>query len=172
MVYSLAMSHLAPRFGGVVPVEGAPLVGFLKSPSFPVALLDIHGTQDGIIPANASGPIPAQAGVGPGPHGSVVSNDGFFYTTQRTIAQAWAAGPNRCTGPHRFVDTSGFTPPNGSNFTCWAPHGDCAKGALIPSNVYLQVGSGRAQPAAHRYKSLALQPTHGHGGGSAVMTVQ
>ena len=60
MVYSLAMSHLAPRFGGVVPVEGAPLVGFLKSPSFPVALLDIHGTQDGIIPANASGPIPAR----------------------------------------------------------------------------------------------------------------
>ena len=131
MVYSLAMSHLAPRFGGVVPVEGAPLIGFLKSPSFPVALLDIHGTQDGIIPANASGPIPAQAGVGPGPHGSVVSNDGFFYTTQRTIAQAWAAGPNRCTGPRRFVDTAGFTPPNGSNFTCWAPHGDCAKGALL-----------------------------------------
>ena len=63
----------------------APLVGFLKSPSFPVALLDIHGTQDGIIPANASGPIPAQAGVGPGPHGSVVSNDGFFYTTQPGI---------------------------------------------------------------------------------------
>jgi poly(3-hydroxybutyrate) depolymerase len=130
MVYALAMSRLAHRFGGVVPVEGAPLLGFLKTPSFPIALLDVHGTQDGIIPANRSGPIPPQCGVGPGPHGSVISNDGFYYTTQQTISQTWAAGPNHCTGAKTFITTP-WGGANDSNFTCWAPHGDCENGALL-----------------------------------------
>lgn len=130
MVYALAMSRLAPRFGGVVPVEGAPLLGFLQMPAAPIALLDVHGTQDGIIPANRSGPIPPQSGVGPGPHGSVISNDGFYYTTQQTISQTWAAGPNHCSGPKRFVQTP-WSGANDSNFSCWAPHGACEHGALL-----------------------------------------
>ena len=46
-----------------------------------------------------------------GPHGSVISSDGFYYTTQRTIAQTWAAGPNHCSGPKRFVNTPWTVPP-------------------------------------------------------------
>ena len=38
----------------MAPVAGSALLGFWEPPKTPIALMDIHGTLDDTIPANAS----------------------------------------------------------------------------------------------------------------------
>ena len=62
-----------------------------------MAIMDIHGTEDDIIPANVSN------GLGPGPHGSTTSSDGFYYTPTDTVMEKWASR-NECSGePYQYV---------------------------------------------------------------------
>ena len=59
--------------------------------------MDIHGTEDDIIPANVSN------GDGPGPHGSTISADGFYYTPTDAVMEKWAS-KNECSGePYQYV---------------------------------------------------------------------
>jgi polyhydroxybutyrate depolymerase len=53
LVYTLGMA-LSQRFAAIAPVEGGVHPGFLSRPEVPVALLEIHGTQDVTVPINGS----------------------------------------------------------------------------------------------------------------------
>jgi len=63
MVYQLAHS-LAGRVASIVPVVGQPLLGFLDeaTPTTPVAVMDVSGIFDGVIPANVSNGFRGEAG--------------------------------------------------------------------------------------------------------------
>ena len=144
MVYALAMDpHLGQRFAGIAPVASEPLLGFLQAPPHPIAIMDIHGTQDPIIPANASDPGRDcnPSGNQPGPHGTAVSDDGFYYVPQANVTKAWAQGPNRCKGG-RSEGKHWPTPFDGTpigrqllnytdDFYCWTPHGACSHGTVV-----------------------------------------
>lgn len=144
MVYALAMDpNLGQRFAGIAPVASEPLLGFLQAPPHPIAIMDIHGTQDPIIPANASDPGRDcnPSGNQPGPHGTAVSDDGFYYVPQANVTEAWAQGPNRCIGG-RSEGKHWPTPFDGTplgrrllnytdEFYCWTPHGACSHGTVV-----------------------------------------
>ena len=105
-----AMSHLAPRFGGVVLVEARRSSASSSRPASR-RLADIHVRKMGSS-CQRVGPNPRAGGRWPRAARLSHLNDSFFYTTQRTIAQAWAAGPTDAPTPP-LVDTAGFAPPNG-----------------------------------------------------------
>lgn len=77
--YQLGVS-LADRLAAIAPVAGSFHEGV------PMPLLDVHGFEDEIVPANRS-----------------VSNDGYFYTTTGQIFEAWrkANGCEDGEGPAR-----------------------------------------------------------------------
>ena len=50
--------------------------GFWKPPTEPIALMDIHGTDDSTIPANVSNGYRYPKYTAP--HGATFSDDGFF----------------------------------------------------------------------------------------------
>eukprot|EP00041_Stephanoeca_diplocostata_P014452 m.262867 g.262867 ORF g.262867 m.262867 type:complete len:419 (+) comp19700_c0_seq6:150-1406(+) len=120
MVYELATNpSIAKRFAAAVPTAGAPLVGFNNPPPFPFPVMDIHGVLDDVIPSNISN------GHGRGADGSVLSEDGFYYTVTADILQVWADA-NGCTGKtgHEHYKT----PFDGTDdFYCWHPHGTNCK---------------------------------------------
>ena len=87
-----------------------------------MALMDIHGAVDDIIPANRSGGEPG------GPEGSTVSSDGFYYEETDEVMKVWADS-NGCTGkPARY-----FTKFDGeTELWCVHPHGsDCTQGGPV-----------------------------------------
>ena len=88
---------LARRFASIAPAAGAPLMGFASGPApgGAVAVMDMRGWVDNTCPANVSNgwPSPWLPGQGqPGPHGSALSNDGFYYSTLDNV-RTWLPSP-------------------------------------------------------------------------------
>eukprot|EP00729_Bicosta_minor_P002541 gene2541-29919_t len=115
MVYSLATEHpvVAKRIASVVTYGSSPLLGFVGRPLLPMALMDIHGAADDIIPANRSQGEPG------GPEGATVSSDGFYYAETDEVMKVWADA-NACSGePQQY-----FTKFDGdTELWCVHPHG-------------------------------------------------
>ena len=65
---------LSPRDSLTETVAGNS--GFWQPPTTPIALMDIHGTNDSTIPANVSNGF--QYPKYTAPHGATFSDDGFF----------------------------------------------------------------------------------------------
>ena len=97
-------------------------MGFLKEPVKPMAVLDIHGTTDDVIPSNISN------GHGEGAQGSVLSEDGYYYHTTTQVLGRYAAA-NKCSGEVVHYRT----PFDGdSGLYCWAQYGaNCITGQQV-----------------------------------------
>ena len=116
MVYQLAVS-LSRRLASVVPVAGGSLNGFNVPPAYPLALMDIHGSSDTYVPANQTYQY------GAGPNGSIVSNDGMYYTPLAQTTAAWSKVLGCDDAGVRAYPTS-F---DGTRaWSCVQPHGSCA----------------------------------------------
>ena len=132
MCYEIAHS-LSSRIASIAPVAGLPMLGFLDRAvpvKSPVSLLDLHGLIDGVIPANLSNVIGCNAG---GPHGSTLSNDGFFYTPLLNVTRAWG-GVNGCPGTSSggAVEQAKTSLDGDRHWYCRFPEGKtCASGAEI-----------------------------------------
>eukprot|EP00931_Biecheleriopsis_adriatica_P057346 TRINITY_DN34010_c0_g1_i1.p1 TRINITY_DN34010_c0_g1~~TRINITY_DN34010_c0_g1_i1.p1 ORF type:complete len:426 (-),score=38.67 TRINITY_DN34010_c0_g1_i1:29-1306(-) len=103
-LYGLIGRSHAGQFGAslasVVLVEGSVPLGFLHAPLSPIAILDIHGTKDHVVPANVSN---SWAGTecpvkDVGRHGCTVGDDLFYYTPLAEILTIWGVG-NGCSDP-------------------------------------------------------------------------
>jgi polyhydroxybutyrate depolymerase len=116
MAYELAMSRLAPRIASIAPVGSSPLMGFNSPPARSMPIMDIRGSNDGIIPANCSGNAC-------GPHNSTISCDGFYYTSVLDVMSVWGQ-VNSCSGPafHYATPFDGDT-----DFWCWSSEGTCER---------------------------------------------
>lgn len=118
MVYTVASTPgLGERFASIAPVAGSMLLGFLNPPVKPMAVLDIHGTTDDVIPSNISN------GHGEGAEGTALSEDGYYYHTTTQVLQAYSTA-NQCSGePVHYR-----TPYDGaSGLYCWAQYGGSCK---------------------------------------------
>lgn len=125
MVYDLVQSDIAVRFTAVAPVASSPLLGFGTSPRVPVAMLEIHGSRDEIIPANVSGSYNGEVG----PEGSTVSSDGYYYEPVERSMERFAS-INKCGSPR---DVRHYpTPYDGDTaLYCVEPHGTCDGPMLV-----------------------------------------
>ena len=135
--------HVPERVASVVTTAGSRYMGFntpLPTAS-KVSYMDIHGFIDNTIPANASNGFKPSQYVGP--HGSAVSNDGFFYTPTPNITRNFAT--------HNGCDDSGNLPyptkfdgvamdddeqsddeaTQGWEFSCNKPHGNCGGADVV-----------------------------------------
>lgn len=124
MTYDLATmdEEVSNRIASIVPFSGSPLVGFCNPPKHHMAVMDVHGIEDDVIPANYSN------GHGRGPHSSVISEDGFYYTPTNLVLGTWASY-NKCKGDvqHYRTKYDGET-----DLYCWTPHGaDCTDGTAV-----------------------------------------
>ena len=134
---AMTMAWAIPdRIASVVPTAGSRYMGFNTAlpGTSKISYMDIHGTEDNTIPANASRGFKPNKWVGP--HGSAVSNDGFFYTPTPNIT-ANVARYNGCDEsgnthyPTKFDglvedDDEADDEAGGSwNFSCNKPHGNC-----------------------------------------------
>ena len=128
--YDLAHSRqVGPRVASIVPVAGLPLLGFAEravpAADAPVAVMDVHGLLDAIVPANISNGFLGR----PGPAGSTYSADGFYYVPLDNVTAAWAE-VNRCEGPEAWRVHS--TPYDGDLWWhCIEPYGSCERGAVM-----------------------------------------
>ena len=61
------------RFASIGPVAGSPFLGYAQVPDRALSVIDFHGTADHTIPYS----LPTSEG--PGPDGTVISFDGYFY---------------------------------------------------------------------------------------------
>lgn len=95
MAYQLADSRLAPRIASIAPVGSAPLMGFNTGPRDRMPILDIKGSNDGIIPGNCTG---NQCG----PNNSTISCDGFYYTSVDDTMRRWG-DVNGCDTPQNAL---------------------------------------------------------------------
>ena len=77
-VYSRALPRLAASLGGVGGVASSPLRGFNFMPDQPVSIIDFHGLDDTVIPYDTNQP----GNLGPGPDGTVMNTDGYYYTVK------------------------------------------------------------------------------------------
>ena len=99
---------LGRRLASIAPAAGGPLMGFANGPPplGAVAMLDMRGVLDNTCPANVSNGWPAPWLPGqPGPHGSALSGDGFFYSPIDNVTAAWATSlgcANSSTGPVHY----------------------------------------------------------------------
>tara|TARA_B110000208_G_scaffold186576_1_gene243319 strand:- start:105 stop:1505 length:1401 start_codon:yes stop_codon:yes gene_type:complete len=82
------------RFAAAVPVAGSALIGFWQPPALPIAIMDIHGTEDATIPANQSNGFVALGNhstgkpmVVPGCPECGFSDDGYYYTPNYNITR-------------------------------------------------------------------------------------
>ena len=90
--YQVAMS-LSDRVAAVAAVAGGVHPGFLKPPAHPLALMDIHGWRDTVVPCNATEgkSLPT-------------SGDGWQFTNQSDIVAMWRQ-LDGCTGPAAHYPT-------------------------------------------------------------------
>jgi polyhydroxybutyrate depolymerase len=131
MTYEAATGRneaLSRRLASIAPAAGAPLMGFAGGPppQGAVAVMDMRGVLDNTCPANVSNGWPAPWLPGePGPHGSALSGDGFFYSPIDNVTAAWASSlgcANSTAGPvHYPTRFDGI-----ESFYCVSPYGrDC-----------------------------------------------
>ena len=120
--YQIGQS-LSNIFASIIPVEGAPLLGFNLIPEYPISLLDFRGLSDVVIPGNVSGSYHGLEG----PYGSTWSSDGYYYTPLDNITQAFNQ-VNECNGAWKHWQTKY----DGTReFYCVEPYGDCPNGIDI-----------------------------------------
>ena len=74
-LYTRALPTRSASFASLGPVAASPLRGFASRPDSPVNIIDFHGLLDDVIPYSPEGP----SNLGPGPDGTVISNDGYYY---------------------------------------------------------------------------------------------
>ena len=74
------------RLASIGPTAGAPLLGFGDVPFSPISLIDFHGLNDRHIPYNLT------HAHGEGPHGTVISSDGYYYHQKAEVISQWAEG--------------------------------------------------------------------------------
>ena len=79
-VYSRALHSLPASLASVGGVASAPLRGFDFMPDSPVSIIDIHGLDDTVIPYDIDQP----GNLGPGPDGTIINKDGYYYTVKMT----------------------------------------------------------------------------------------
>ena len=83
--------YAAARLGGIIstiaPVAASPLLGFGDPPDTPLSLIDFHASDDGTIPYDRT----SNDSYGSGPHGSVISWDGYYYEEKPATVRAWVA---------------------------------------------------------------------------------
>ena len=65
---------LPDRFAAIAPMHGFPPIGFNCTPGTPLAIMDVWGTRDRIVPADGS-----------------KSSDGYYYTTLDDVMAAWGS---------------------------------------------------------------------------------
>ena len=78
--------HRTDRLASIGPTAGAPLLGFGDVPISPISVIDFHGLNDRHIPYNLS------HAHGEGPHGTVISSDGYYYHQKAEVISRWAEG--------------------------------------------------------------------------------
>lgn len=81
-----AGASMSSRLAAIVPVAGSFHNGFLQTPTHYLPVMDIHGTSDHTVPANASSSKGAYA----------LSSDGWYYEITGNIASQWAQA-NGCS---------------------------------------------------------------------------
>ena len=79
-LYTRTLPALSASLASLAPVAASPLRGFSSLPDSPVNIIDFHGLQDDVIPYSAEGP----SNLEPGPDGTVISNDGYYYMDKMT----------------------------------------------------------------------------------------
>ena len=87
-MFSYIIANKIDRFATIAPVAGAPNLGYLEVPSYPISVIDLHGTQDDTIPYDINSPDCA----GEGPEGTLRSYDGYYYYPKKTIISTFAEG--------------------------------------------------------------------------------
>jgi len=88
-----AAAQLNDIFSSFCPLSGAPLVGFGEMPSSSVNLLDIHGLNDNTIPYDL------QHSLGEGPHGSIITQDGYYYEAKPDVIRKWVEAMECSSSP-------------------------------------------------------------------------
>ena len=78
--------QLNHRFASIGPVAGSPFLGYAQVPDRALSVIDFHGTADHTIPYS----LPTSEG--PGPDGTVISFDGYFYYDKPRVISSWAEG--------------------------------------------------------------------------------
>jgi len=74
-IYTRALPALSSSLASVGPVCSSPLRGFNFLPDSPVNIISFHGLNDRTIPYSVDGPH----NLGPGPDGTVIAEDGWYY---------------------------------------------------------------------------------------------
>jgi poly(3-hydroxybutyrate) depolymerase len=121
MTYSLP-HRIHNKIASIAPACGSNFLGYNTQINSSIAMLDMHGFTDIYVPANISG------GRFPGPRGSVVSDDYFYYTPTENITKVYA-NANKCDFSGNLVYKTKWDGMN--NFSCNRPHGNCARGDVV-----------------------------------------
>ena len=85
-IFPSSYFHRTDRLASIGPTAGAPLLGFGDVPISPISVIDFHGLNDRHIPYNLS------HAHGEGPHGTVISSDGYYYHQKAEVISRWAEG--------------------------------------------------------------------------------
>ena len=126
MDYQIAQSF-SNIFASIVPIAGSCLLGFNKSPKYPISLMDWHGFNDHIIPANVSNSYDYPKYIAP--DGATWSADGFYYTPTDNITKLFAA-INGCQGSNYLTHYP--TKYDGQrDIYCTKPFGNCKYGTDV-----------------------------------------
>jgi len=85
-MFSYIIATKTDRFASIGPVAGAPNLGYLEVPNYPISVIDFHGTEDGTIPYDVNSP----ECVGEGPQGTIIAFDGYYYYPKATVIARYA----------------------------------------------------------------------------------
>jgi len=85
-MFSYFLASRTDRLASIGPTAGAPLLGFGDVPISPISVIDFHGLNDRHIPYNLT------HAHGEGPHGTVISSDGYYYHQKAEVISRWAEG--------------------------------------------------------------------------------
>ena len=120
--YQIGQS-LSYIFASIIPVEGAPLLGFNNAPENVISLLDFRGTGDTMIPGNVSNSYDGLVG----PYNTTWSSDGYYYANLDDIMAVFN-DTNECNGTwaHWATEYDGIR-----DFYCVMPYGSCPNGIDI-----------------------------------------
>ena len=121
-IWSRALERLAGLLASVGPVCSSPLRGYNSMPDTPVSIIDFHGLEDTVIPYNTSLP----GNLGPGPDGTVMNNDGYYYTVKMTYLRDLLAAME-CDNLSSSYPTS-LDGEGGWECQMW---GNCSEGAEV-----------------------------------------
>jgi len=128
MTYALAFG-LPDRIASIAPVASAALLGFNEVPSFPISIMEFHGTGDSIIPANTSENYQGTEA----PNGATFSMDGFYYVPQPNMTESFAeaAQCDAVGNPGTNVIDYNTDYDGIRSLSCVKPWGECADGLQV-----------------------------------------